>query len=368
MNIVVLKVVSVACIFVIAVLGILASYKLKKFTRWFDILSAFSGGILIATAYTHMLPEAIDQYAEYRAGLEPATVAAVPISGVQDGSVTTTALPKKKKCNHAHHNHRRLDESSESHIHSVDYPLIPFLAALSFLCLFLLERGAIIYMQNKKNHNLKEIASSPKIHDVESSSSTVSAHGHDCCHDPNVACSSPAVVEVHHEEASPECCKDIKSLEKMSELTAFALIIAVSFHAVIEGMGLGATSNPEMLLSTFIGIAVHKGLEGFAVGANLIESAVTTRRFIMYASVVCLASPLGALVGYLMTLGDMSTGLIGPILGALAVGTFIQVATMEFLPRTFAKQADFTWKALALLVGFGIMSTMPIWFSDHEHI
>jgi zinc transporter ZupT len=246
--------------------------------------------------------------------------------------------------------------------------LIPFLAALSFLVLFLVERGAILYMQNKKNHTKEKTvigSDNEKVKvDVESchgGSSTCGAdtsghhhHGEEEHH--------------HHESSAPNCCKDIKSMEKMSEVAAFALIIAVSLHAVVEGMGMGASRNQSLVVSSFIGVGVHKGLEGFAVGANLLEASVTKKKFFMYSAVVCLASPLGALIGYLLTLGGQtgSPGLTGAILGALAVGTFIQVATMEFLPRTFAKPDYFVWKALALLVGFAAMSTMPLW-NEHSH-
>ena len=366
MDIVILKVISTAAVFVIAVLGIFASYKLKKFTKWFDIASAFSAGVIIATAYTHMLPEAIEQYESYLSEHDH-DHAVAPVSTVSEGAVSPTTnatAPAKKKCGggckgHHGHAHRRLEEvavvvndAEESHEHVHYYPLITFLAALSFLCLFLVERGAIMFMKNNKNHDRY-------VENVKTVSDTLpSEHHHDHAH-----------TEHEHSNAI-NCCKDIKSLEKMSEFTAFALIIAVSLHAVIEGMGMGAGTNSEVVLSTFIGVAVHKGLEGFAVGANLIESNVSSRRFIMYSAVVCLASPLGALIGYLMTLGNARTGLVAPVLGALAVGTFIQVATMEFLPRTFAKPENFWLKAVGLLIGFGVMSTMPIWFADcpHEHL
>ena len=398
MDLVVLKVIATAAVFVIAVMGIFASYKLKKFTKWFDIASAFSAGIIIATAYTHMLPEAIEQYDEYMTSHShghshvhghgdlntTGNVTAPVVSGVSvpgGNASTPVAVPvaPKKKCNHAHHNHghhdhdhvheaRRLtevsadvsvDDGHDDHDHDHHgsyYPLIPFLAALSFLCLFLVERGAIMYMQNRDNHT----------HAVEE---VKMANGQDLCHDEcGMTCDSPP--HHHHDEDAINCCKDIKSLEKMSELTALALIIAVSLHAVIEGMGMGAGKSTEGVVSTFIGVAVHKGLEGFAVGANLIGAAVSKRRFIMYSAVVCLASPLGALIGYLMTLGNARTGVVGPVLGALAVGTFIQVATMEFLPRTFAKQDHFWLKSMGLLAGFAVMSTMPIWFADtpHQHL
>ena len=393
MNIVVLKIITTAATFVIAVLGIWASYKLRKFTKWFDIASAFSAGIIMATAYTHMLPEAMHEYDHYLYdGMEPkapATPMAAP-AAPSTGSVPSTeggaassaeapwtemigtappAPPKKHKCcgGHHHHHHaahvlhdhsrRLLEDAGEEESHSEPYPLIPFLAALSFLVLFLVERGAIMYMKNKKNHTHVEDV---KCSDEKGSGVTCDAsspHNHD-----------------HHESHGHEqvnsaidCCKDIKSLEKMSEVTAFALILAVSLHAVMEGMGMGSRNSTNQVLSAFIGVAAHKGLEGFAVGANLVESAVSGRRFFMYAGVVCLASPLGALIGYLLTLGSSAhVGVVGPVLGALAVGTFLQVATMEFLPRAFARPDHFWLKAMGLLVGFGIMSVMPV-FVPHEH-
>ncbi len=370
MNIVVLKVITTAATFVIAVLGIWASYKLRKFTKWFDIASAFSAGIILATAYTHMLPEAIHMYDHYlydqqQAASPPGVSGGAPVPQAQEVAGTTVAPPAtKKKCCHHHHGHggghdhahfhrRLLDDTATQEEEAEPYPLIPFLAALSFLCLFLVERGAIIYMKNKKNHITTDATEVVAKYGDESGVTCDSPHGHDD-HGHN------------HGSSAIDCCKDIKSLEKMSEVTAFALILAVSLHAIMEGMGMGSRNTTKQVLTAFIGVAAHKGLEGFAVGANLVESAVSTRRFIMYAGVVCLASPLGALIGYLMTLGNAQVGVVSPILGALAVGTFLQVATMEFLPRAFARPEHFWLKALGLLTGFAIMSVMPL-FVPHEH-
>lgn len=396
MNIVVLKVIVTSATFVIAVLGIWASYKLRRFTKWFDIASAFSAGIIMATAYTHMLPEAMHEYDHYLYDSQeasPVTAVALPITTttmlpVADAGVSTTTTvaplyvaapppaPKKKhKCNHKHHHHGEHDHDEhgveaggavpisanamsapdEEDSHEEPYPLIPFLAAISFLLLFLVERGAIMYMKNKKNHTVVDDA----------------IIAGECEDGSGVTCDSKGHIHDHHDDhkhasSAIDCCKDIKSLEKMSEVTAFALILAVSLHAVMEGMGMGSRNSTARVLSAFIGVAAHKGLEGFAVGANLVESAVSTRRFIMYAGVVCLASPIGALIGYLLTLGNAKVGVAGPVLGALSVGTFLQVATMEFLPRAFAKPEHFWFKALALLAGFGVMSVMPL-FVPHEH-
>jgi zinc transporter ZupT len=428
MNIVVLKVIATSATFVIAVLGIWASYKLRRFTKFFDIASAFSAGIILATAYTHMLPEAMHEYEHFlydshdaetavtptvSAASVPATAATV-VPGSVTGDATMTVAPafvghvpppvkNKRPCKHKHHKHgahghdhdhdHGHDDAApatgnasgavpvsanqipgeEDDTHSEPYPLIPLLAAVSFLCLFLVERGAIMYMKNKKNHTRAEEVK--VAHECEDGSGVTCGDSHHSHHSNphNDGHSHDHHDHAHashdnhnHASSAIDCCKDIKSLEKMSEVTAFALILAVSLHAVMEGMGMGSRNTTSQVLSAFIGVATHKGLEGFAVGANLVESAVSTKRFIMYAGVVCLASPIGALIGYLLTLGNASVGVAGPILGALAVGTFLQVATMEFLPRAFAKPENFWLKAMALLAGFGIMSVFPL-FVPHEH-
>lgn len=384
MNSAVLKLIVSAATFVIAVLGIWAAYKLRKFTKWFDVASAFSAGIILATAYTHMLPESIEQYDHYLihanaaaavnshvATLAPTTVAPEGDASAAAATVdpvklaATTAAPRAGGCcgGRHHHVHHLADldnvvlaedpeDDHHDHGHVHEYPMIPFLAALSFLVLFLVERGAIIFMKNRKNHANHEEEVKMKAHMGE---------------EEGVACESPVHIhDDHAHENAIACCKDINSLEKMSEITAFALIIAVSLHAVIEGMGMGSRKNTDDIITAFIGVGAHKGLEGFAVGANLVESNVTMRRFIMYAGVVSLASPLGALIGYLATLGNQDVDAVRPILGALAVGTFLQVATMEFLPRTFKNPDHFWLKTIGLLVGFGIMCVMPL-FVPHEH-
>lgn len=310
-EIVLLKLSAAIVVFLICYMGIITAYKLKQYIRWFDILSAFSGGILIATAYTHMLPETMEQYSDY---LSRSVTEIIPSMGLGDVEMTFI-----DKCTN-------IDSLTLPDVHAYNYPLIPFLAALSFIILFLIERGIVQYIHNNQTHT--------KLQDVEKGPEAPSG-------------------------------EDLGAMANLPELTAFALVVAVSFHAVIEGMGMGSTCNRKTLLSTFIGIAIHKGLEGFAVGASLFEAS--TRRFVISATIVCLATPLGVLLGFLLTLGNMETGLMGIVLGALAVGTFSQVAMMEFLPRTFANPMDYLWKSVALLAGFGIMCTMPICFAHAEH-
>ncbi len=66
-------------------------------------------------------------------------------------------------------------------------------------------------------------------------------------------------------------------METMSELVAFVLILIMSLHAATKGMSVGAASKEKVLMSTFVRIAVHKGLKGFVVKTNIINNS----RYIM---------------------------------------------------------------------------------------
>jgi zinc transporter ZupT len=394
MELYLVKLITVAATFVIAVVGIYLSYRLRKFTKWFDIGCAFAAGVIIATAFTHMLPEAIEGYdaAMYASSVsDPLLVGGIARSPCghahghhhhghhhHDGPVMTTVSPVTTMtganaepnlvefnermseaeehahvhgpgCQHDHHHIHHSDvaastvEGEEPHVHP--YPMILFLVALSFLSLFLVERGAILYMKRRAGHHHH--------------------HTSDAGHSSLTVCDEAALPKGE----AVECCKDINTLNSLNTVASFALTLAVSLHSVFEGMGLGAAATSDVCLSTFIGIAVHKGLEGFAVGAQLVEAEITWTRFLMFSGFVSLATPLGALIGFLLTLTETtaSNSLVTPVLSAIAVGTFLQVATMEFLPRTFGREGNFTLKAVGLAVGFGVMCTMPLWGFEHSH-
>ena len=152
------------------------------------------------------------------------------------------------------------------------------------------------------------------------------------------------------------------------EWSSSSLFLAMSFHSVMEGLGLGVSSTAEHMVPIFMAIVAHKGVAGFALGTSLLESKISREKFIVFSLVFSAATPLGALAGSLGVMAGHSakTDIFVGICTALASGTFLQVATMELLPRALADENTTRPKrrlrrVLAFMLGFIFMSLLAIW-------
>lgn len=165
----------------------------------------------------------------------------------------------------------------------------------------------------------------------------------------------------------PEHCCDVGALEGMSEWAALSLFLAMCVHAVLEGMMLGTTRTKKKLLMAFGALAMHKGFEAFAVGASLLETKMSRRKFIVYSLLFTMASPLGALIGFFVTGSqDAAHTKTAGIINAISAGTFLQVACMEMIPRSFKNPTWRVGKLLALTLGFSLVCYLAQKF-PHEH-
>jgi zinc transporter 1/2/3 len=152
----------------------------------------------------------------------------------------------------------------------------------------------------------------------------------------------------------------------MNQLSAITLFCAMCIHAVLEGMILGSADSFNVLLMAFLGVGLHKVFEAFAVGSSLISAKYSKKKFIIFSLILCLASPFGALLGYLLTTADISHSFSGGIINSIAAGTFLQVATMEMLPRAFGDANSRLQKSLLFTTGFGLVCFFAYKF-PHTH-
>ncbi|KAF4659143.1 hypothetical protein FOL47_007713 [Perkinsus chesapeaki] len=222
------------------------------------------------------------------------------------------------------------------------YPFAYLLAALSIGFLALLEEGIHSYFEHKHQPAICEHG--PEL-DAESQA--------------EVPKEQESLQENHHHHIHPDA---------LTETSAVFVFLALSIHAILEGMATGAASDVDGLYGTLIAILIHKGLAAFALGASLVEAEVATYRLILYGGIFSLGTPIGIIIGWLGSLGEDSAGIFGGIANSLAAGTFIYVSTMEFMPLTFKSNRDrFLIKALMFIIGFTLMAILPIWSDVHDH-
>jgi len=113
-------------------------------------------------------------------------------------------------------------------------------------------------------------------------------------------------------------------------VVGYLLLLALSFHSLIEGLGIGANPDPY--------------------GSR--------RRFYAQGVLFACMSPLGVLVGMAVGQGN-STG--GGICTALAAGTFLYVAINEVIAHELEDSTDRGLKLICLAVGFTSMSLLALW-------
>lgn len=147
----------------------------------------------------------------------------------------------------------------------------------------------------------------------------------------------------------------------MSLTKAVCLYGALSFHSVMEGMGLGSAQQGRYVASISIAILAHKALESFALGNALRHSpGITGGRFMALAMLFAAGTPVGGVIG--MVLSQTFEGSAVGFCSAIAAGTFLQVATMELIPGALhAEGAGGALCCATMAVGYGLFAMLALW-------
>mmetsp|Transcript_8449 Transcript_8449/g.52842 ORF Transcript_8449/g.52842 Transcript_8449/m.52842 type:complete len:340 (-) Transcript_8449:110-1129(-) len=148
--------------------------------------------------------------------------------------------------------------------------------------------------------------------------------------------SSDAIVPVPEENGDAELLEDVFEGDIPSEASLDVKRAAVTFievsvctHSVPVGLALGL-ENAENFVSLFIAIIFHQVLEGLGIGAAVVDAQYPLRNHIMLAGFFGITAPLGIVIGIVLhhSLNQNSSGyLIGlGSINAFAGGLLIYVA------------------------------------------
>lgn len=149
--------------------------------------------------------------------------------------------------------------------------------------------------------------------------------------------------------------------EGTSATNALCLFAALSFHSLMEGLGLGSSQHVHQILSISCAILCHKGLAAFALGTALRESpSLSSWSFALLSAVFVAGTPLGGAIGWLAAAS--STGWLAGVCNAAAAGTFLQIAAMELLPGALRSAKGNRLRVLfAVVLGYAAMSLLACW-------
>lgn len=256
-----------------------------------------------------------------------------------------------------------------SGVHGIDmaFPLTYFIFGLGFMLVLILECMAHALKKRHQGKNAQsqvsfgsttdEVLSPPHLM-VNPITSNASARTYDTIpmHVDHPAPSNPplsrrSVTHAHLDEFS--------TLESV-DFVAIVIFFGLSFHSIMEGLAIGASSKP--VWDILVAIVAHKGLAAFALGQELLHHRVVEPfRFRFAIFLFSLMTPLGIAIGATILGQGKGETLLSGICSALAGGTFLYVTVMEILPQELQDPVDRNWKCVCFALGYCAFSSLAIW-------
>jgi zinc transporter 1/2/3 len=181
-------------------------------------------------------------------------------------------------------------------------------------------------------------------------------------------------VSVDQGTGTPDCQieQNNNEMSHVHNLRSLLVVLALSFHSVMEGLAIGLEENMENMGFLFLAVSIHECTILFCIGIKLVTSCSSLTNIVLNIVVLTLVSPFGILLGLLLTLNtydlDQNYHTIGnATLQGLAAGTILYVTFFEVLDRERKKDtAPGLLKLLLTMIGFFFMVILEI-FGGHTH-
>lgn len=127
---------------------------------------------------------------------------------------------------------------------------------------------------------------------------------------------------------------DAAKQQRMAIVRAWVFVLALSLHAVFDGLSLGAEQNLEGFYSLVIAVCAHKAFDGLAVGAAVYPANFSFLQSMLMIGVCAAMTPIGIAIGYGATAADghKNAVLAEAIIVSLSGGSFLFISLAELLP------------------------------------
>merc|ERR1719153_975590 len=173
-----------------------------------------------------------------------------------------------------------------------------------------------------------------------------------------------------HSHAIPQAGTGDSGFE--AALRGFLVVLAISLHAVFEGIAMGLTDNPKSVWLLFIAISAHKYVISFCISMQFVTSGLPPLLSIIYFSTFALISPVGAGIGILISetvKSEAETQTVAvTVLQALATGTLLYVVFFEVLEKERQKKKNGLLQVIFVVLGFVVMVLVQlVEHSSGEH-
>ena len=150
----------------------------------------------------------------------------------------------------------------------------------------------------------------------------------------------------------------------------FVTVLALSFHAIFEGLAIGLADEESEVFQLFGAVSAHKFVIAFSFGMELMQASPNIKLHVIYITTFALMSALGIAIGTVITTGqveDVGYVIATGILQALSAGTLMYVAISEVLERERLKKVSGLLQLGACVFGFAVMTTVDLTTHSHSH-
>jgi zinc transporter 1/2/3 len=147
-------------------------------------------------------------------------------------------------------------------------------------------------------------------------------------------------------------------------LIPFLLTMVISVHEFIAGAAIGVNLYFASTLIIFLAILAHKAFESFSLASVLGKSSLSSKKIIILFSIFTLITPLGILLGTLVSevLQAQTAVLTEAIFNAVAAGTFLYIATLHNTHMHAHEHHHHPLlEPVMVILGVSLMAVVAIW-------
>ncbi|KAJ1263317.1 hypothetical protein BS78_09G174500 [Paspalum vaginatum] len=316
-----LKIVAIFCIFVASAAGCAIPLLGRRFpalrpgTDFFIAVKAFAAGVILATAFVHILPEAFERL----------------------GSPCLVDGPWQK------------------------FPFAGLIAMLAAIATLVVDTIATGYFQRAHAKTAAAVG------DVETSQHAAhGGHGHGHGHGHAHGLSSVVAAVSPSNDDNGSAAQLIRH-RVISQVLELGIIV----HSVIIGMSVGASESASTIRPLVAALTFHQFFEGIGLGGCIVQAQFRLKSAVIMGLFFSLTTPIGVVIGIGISSAyddNSPKALITEgVLDSAAAGILTYMALVDLLAEDFMNprvQNNARLQVIvnvSLLVGTGLMSMLAIW-------
>lgn len=303
------------------------------------------GGVLMATAFCHLIPETIDHYNDYKTGVIAQFSTLSPTTNVTINATTTSAnisVNFNEINNNTHtlnqttllppidFNHSQYINTPNSKLPlSIIIPTLEICLCCGFFFMYIVEQLMVRFINTH-------------------------THEHPCDSSTGQLVVGPSVASLSANSTSSTGTHFYKFIR------GFLIVSAFGAHAIFDGVAIGSQPDEEKVWTIFFAICCHKLIIAAVVGLELFAATLESHLWtLIHLSIFSIMSPIGIILVVVMQdslhIDENDPTMI--LLQSFATGTLLYIVFVEILqPKQDQRyEKNKLGKSFSLIAGFTLM-------------